>query len=101
MGPITQRHTLSSRKVNKVEERFLWLIQAIRVGCVKGEKTQFDSLQFQLSNPCKENKGRRKKRRRKKRRNGRFEANRSKLRFGNLTLFVYVYVHIKLVMMLN
>ena len=42
--------------MKKVEESFLWLIQAIRVGCVKGEKTQFDSLQFQLSTPHKETK---------------------------------------------
>ena len=31
---------LVSRKVNKVEESFLRFIQAIRVGCVKGGKTQ-------------------------------------------------------------
>ena len=47
---------LVARKVNKVEESFLWLIQAMRVDCVKGEKTQFDSLQFQLSTLHKENK---------------------------------------------
>ena len=69
-------------------------------------KTQLYSLQFQLSTPLKENKEKEKEeeekeRRRKKIRNGRFEANRSKLRFGNLTLFVYDYVHLKLVMMLN
>ena len=69
-------------------------------------KTQLDSLQFQLSTLLKENKERERregKRRegKKRRRKGRFEANRSKLRFGNLTLLVYVYVHLKLFMMLN